>query len=222
LSVFGVATDSQGNLFIADGRNHRIRKISGSGIITTVAGNGIPGPSGDGEPATGAALSPRSVAVDAAGNLFIADAGNDQLSLSYDATNDRLSRADNGIRKVSKDGIITTVAGGGTAHWGDGGPATSAEIRFPNGVAVDGAGNLFLTTSGFNFEIVGPERVRKVFPSGIITTVAGGGTAFPGDGGPATDAALSGPSGLAVDSVGDIYVTEYTGVVRILRPANDR
>jgi sugar lactone lactonase YvrE len=220
LSAFGVAVDSQGSLFIADGRNHRVRKVSPDGRITTVAGNGMPGPSGDGGPATGAALSPRSVAVDAAGNLFIADAGNDQLPLSYDTTNDRLSRADNGIRRVSTDGIITTVAGGGTAHWGDGGPATSSEIRFPNGVAVDGAGNLFLATSGFNLEIVGPDRVRKVSPSGIITTVAGAGTAFPGDGGPASDAALSGPSGMAVDGAGNIYVTEYTGAVRILRPTS--
>jgi uncharacterized protein (TIGR03437 family) len=113
------------------------------------------------------------------------------------------------------------VAGGGTAHWGDGGPATSAEIRFPNGLAVDGAGNLFFTTSGVEYEIVGPELVRKVSPDGIITTVAGGGAAFPGDGGPATSAALREPSGLAVDSAGNIYVAEsLNNVVRIMRPTN--
>jgi uncharacterized protein (TIGR03437 family) len=220
LSAFSVATDSERNLFIADFRNHRIRKVSPDGIITTVAGTGIPGSSGDGGPATSAGMSPRGVAVDSGGNLFIADVDNDQIGASYDGTTDTLSQTHR-IRKVSRDGIITTVAGGGTAHWGDGGPATSAEIRFPNGVAVDGVGNLFFSTSGADYEIPGPERVRKVSPSGIITTVAGGGTDFPGNGGPATSAALFVPSGLAVDGAGSVYVAEtYNHVVRVLRPTN--
>jgi uncharacterized protein (TIGR03437 family) len=219
LSTASVAVDATGNLFLA--ANNRIRRVSGDGIITTVAGNGMPGNfSGDGGPATNAGISPRSVAVDAVGNLFIADKGNDQIPGCYDGITNTLSQAAR-IRRVSPDGIITTAAGGGTAHWGDGGPATSAEIRFPNGLAVDGAGNLFFTTSGVEYEIVGPERVRKVSPDGIITTVAGGGAAFPGDAGPATSAALSEPSGLAVDSTGNVYVAEsLNNVVRILRPAN--
>jgi trimeric autotransporter adhesin len=218
---YAVAVDSERNLFIVDGQNHRVRKVSPSGIITTVAGNGMPGLSGDGGPATSAEMSPRSVAVDVAGNLFIVDIGNEQIPV-YGATNDRLSQVHR-IRRVSPDGIITTVAGGGSARWGDGGPATSAEIRFPYGVAVDGAGNLFFTISGVGVEgdIRGPERVRKVSPSGIITTVAGGGTAFPVDGGPAITASLSGPTGLAADSAGNVYVADtYRNVVRLLRPTN--
>jgi sugar lactone lactonase YvrE len=216
---YAVAVDSAGNLFIADIGNHRIRKVSPSGTITTVAGNGMSDFSGDGGPATSAAMSPRAVGVDATGNLFVADVGDDQAALFYDATNDRLSQVHR-IRRVSSDGTVTTVAGGGTAHWGDGGPATSADIRFPTALAVDDAGNLFLTTSGIDYEIVGPERVRMVSPGGIITTVAGNGMpGFSGDGGPATSATLSGPASLALDSVGNIYVADYyNGVVRILQP----
>ncbi len=140
---FGVAVDAAGNLYIADAGNNRIRKVSPSGIITTVAGNGTPGFSGDGGSSTGASLnSPLGVAVDAAGNLYIADGSN------------------NRIRKVSPSGVITTAAGGGSVL-GDGGPATSASLANPSGVAVDGAGNLYIADT-FNL------RIRKVSPSGII------------------------------------------------------
>src|SRR5438094_138552 len=121
----GVAVDGAGNLFIADSGNYRIRKVSASGTITTVAGNGCYRFSGDGGPASNAGLSAFGVAVDSAGNLFIADTYNSR------------------IRKVSSSGIITTVAGnGGFGFSGDGGPAINARLYFSSGVALDKAGNL--------------------------------------------------------------------------------
>ena len=155
---------------------NRIRKVSPSGIITTVAGNGIKGYSGDGGPATSAQFrDPTDVAVDGSGNLFIADYNN------------------NRIRKVSTGGIITTVAGTGSNGFsGDDGPSSSAQLDRPAGVAVDSAGNLFIADS-YN------SRVRKVSPSAIITTAAGGGirnaSSVSGDGGPATSALLWYPAG---------------------------
>jgi uncharacterized protein (TIGR03437 family) len=180
----GVAVDGSGNLFIADFGNSRIRKVSASGIITTVAGNGNPSFSGDGGPAASASLSfPEGVTVDAAGNLFIADGGN------------------NRIRKVSANGMITTVAGNGTLGFsGDGGAATSAELDNPGDVTVDASGNVF---------IVDNQRIRKVSSSGVITTVAGNGIAgFSGDGGLATSATLEYPSKIAVDSSGNLLIAD--------------
>jgi len=184
-----VAVDSAGNLFIADAGNRRVRKMSPSGTITTVAGNGTSGISGDGGPATSAQLSfPFGMALGGAGDLFIADS--------------------NRIRKVATSGTITTVAGGGAASPADGGPATSARLDGVLGVAVDGAGNLFIADSG-------SRRIRKVSPSGIITTVAGGGTLSgpSGDGGPASSAQLNGPYGVAVDGAGNLFIVEY-GYIR--------
>ncbi|WP_185731349.1 NHL domain-containing protein [Larkinella rosea] len=145
----GVAQDASGNLYIADQQNHRIRKVSADGVITTVAGNGTGGYGGDGGPATSAKLwLPNDVTVDAQGNLYIAD---------YD---------NNRIRKVSPDGIITTVAGNGEAAFGgDGGPATSASLHRPNGVCVDAAGNLYIADAGNN-------RIRKVTPAIVPTNTA--------------------------------------------------
>ena len=181
----GVAVDTSGNLFIADTYNNRIRKVSASRIITTVAGNGTQGFSGDGGPATSASFFyPHSVAVDAAGNLFIADTFN------------------NRIRKVSAGGIVTTIAGGGTAGLGDGGPATSASLNSPTVVAVDASGNLFIADPYNN-------RIRKVSAGGIITTVAGSAVrGFAGDGGPATSASLDTPFGVAVDSSGNLFIAD--------------
>jgi sugar lactone lactonase YvrE len=181
----GVAVDTAGNLFIADLSNQRIRKVTPAGIISTVAGNGTGGFSGDGGPATSAQFySPDGAAVDTSGNMFIADVGN------------------NRVRKVTPGGVISTVAGGGTSGLGDGGLATSAELNFPWGVAVDTAGNLFIGDTSNN-------RVRKVTPGGVITTVAGNGTfGFGGDGGPATSAQLNFPSGVTVDSVGNLFITD--------------
>jgi sugar lactone lactonase YvrE len=184
----GVAVDDSGNLFIADQRNNVIRKVSTSGIITTVAGNGTYGYSGDGGSADSAELAEPSgvVVVDASGNLFIADNGNVR------------------IRKVSTSGIITTVAGNGTGGYsGDGGSADSAELGGPASVAVDASGNLFIADEGTNV-------IRKVSTTGIITTVAGNGTfGFSGDGGSAASAELYGPSGVAVDASGNLFIADY-------------
>jgi sugar lactone lactonase YvrE len=194
---YGVAVDGAGNLFIADCYNNRIRKVSGGGIITTIAGS-TAGYAGDGGPATLALLwAPCAVALDASGNLFIAD------------------QINNVIRKLSASGIITTVAGGG--EWlGDGGLATSARLSSPSGVAVDVAGNLFIADSGNN-------RIRKVSASGIITTVAGSGaggfslpgSGFAGDGGPAISALLSQPTGIVADTAGNLFIADsYNNRIR--------
>ncbi len=167
-------------------------------LITTVAGgNGVSGYSGDGGPAISAQLNlPRGVAVDAAGNFYIAD-------------------DDHVIRKVTPNGTITTVVGTGTAGYsGDGGPATSAQLSWPAAVAVDGSGNLYVADAGNN-------RIRKVAKDGTIATVAGTGTwGYSGDGGPATSAQLSGPGGVAVDAAGNIYIWD-TGNRVIRRVAAD-
>lgn len=184
----GIFVDASGALYIADSNNHRVRKVNPSGVISTVAGNGTPGSSGDGGPATGATLNyPTGVFVDAPGNLYI-------------ATNN-----DGRVRKVdATTGVISTVAGGGTAGWptlGDGGPATNATLSYPTGVYVDKAGALYIADR-FN------HRVRKVDTSGIITTVAGGTYGFSGDGGLATAAAMSAPSGLFMDGSGNLYIAD--------------
>jgi sugar lactone lactonase YvrE len=182
----GIALDVAGNLYIADSSNNRIRKVTADGVISTVAGNGILGFSGDGGPATWARLnSPYGVAVDVAGILYIADTGNSR------------------IRKVTADGVISTVAGNGIwGFGGDGGPATSAQLNSPDGVAVDWGGNLYIADSTNG-------RIRKVNAGGVISTVAGNGnTGFGGDGGPATSAQLSFPSGVALDAAGNLYIAD--------------
>ncbi|OGG44698.1 MAG: hypothetical protein A3F84_28760 [Candidatus Handelsmanbacteria bacterium RIFCSPLOWO2_12_FULL_64_10] len=187
---YGVAVDGSGVLYIADRSNHRIRKVSTSGVITTVAGNGMPGYSGDGGAATFASLNlPSSVSVDGSGALYIMD------------------RSNHRIRKVSASGVITTVAGNGTAGYsGDGGAAASASLNFPSGVFVDESGVLYVADQH-------NQRIRKVSASGEITTVAGNGTAgYSGDGGAATSASLFYPTGVAVDGSGNLYIADHSRV----------
>jgi uncharacterized protein (TIGR03437 family) len=187
-----VALDSSGNLYIADSVNDRIRMVTPGGIISTVAGTGTLGYSGDGGPAINAELAnPVGVTVDATGNLFIAD------------------RSNNRIRKVTPGGIISTVAGGDMfGNTGDGGPAISATLNWPTGVAVDASGNLFIADSGNS-------RIREVTPSGVISAVAGNGTyGYSGDGGPALDATLrlnadAAYDGIAVDASGSLFIADY-------------
>jgi len=182
----GVAVDEAGNLYIADTFHHRIRKVDRAGIITTVAGNGVSGFSGDGGPATQASLNfPYDIAPDSSGNLYIADNGNYR------------------IRKVSAKGIISTVAGNGQGGFsGDFGPATEAALYSAGGVAADGSGNLYIADLG-NY------RIRKVSANGIISTVAGNGVAgFSGDGSAATQASLRGPIHVALDAAGNLYIAD--------------
>jgi sugar lactone lactonase YvrE len=183
----GLAVDAEGNLFIADLLNQRVRKLDPAGIITTVAGGGTKAAQeADGGPATEARLGRIiDVAVDTAGSLYLVD---------FDQ---------NRVRKVDRQGKISTVAGTGTRGFsGDGGPATQARLKQPLQAEVDTAGNLFIADWG-NY------RVRKVAPDGTITTVAGNGTPrYTGEGGPATATGLRGPSGLAIDAAGNLYLTD--------------
>ena len=197
-SPAGVAVDGLGNLYVADGANHRIRKIAGDGIITTYAGTGTSGFSGDGGAATAARLaSPRDVAIDGAGTLYVADAAN------------------NRIRQIGVDGTIATYAGnGGFGVSGDGGLATSAELGGPAGIAIGPASSLYVATPG-------SQRIRKIAPDRTITTFAGTGTGgYGGDGGEAILANLYFPYGVSVDTSGVVYIAD-TGNSRIRRVALD-
>ena len=293
LAPGGIATDASGNLYIADAGNNRVRKVAAT--VSTLAGTGTAGFQGDGQAATAQLSAPTYLAVDAQGELYIADSGNnrvreisgsaihtvlgdgnaatllpagiaiDRFGNAYigDSANHRVTEVlvdgsaktiagdgvngfsgDNGpalsahlsalagvavdsagnvfvvdagnqrVREISKNGTIATVAGNGAAGFsGDGGAAISAQLRDPSGVAVDSAGNLFIADTGNN-------RIRMVSASGTITTIAGNGVAgFGGDGGAGTSASLSGPTGIATGKSGVLYFCDTgNNAVRMLTP----
>jgi sugar lactone lactonase YvrE len=190
LDALYASLDQEGNLYFTDYGAY-VRKVDRNGIITTIAGNGSQTSSGDGGPATSAGFAPNGIALDAAGNLYIVD---------------NLVR----VRKVDVNGIITTTAGNGTLGYaGDGEPARAAELRYATQVAVDAAGNLYIADSGNN-------RIRKVDLNGIITTIAGNGVAgFSGDGGPATEASITQPFGVTVDTAGNLYMTAGSRIRKV-------
>lgn len=231
-----VAVDSAGNLYIAE-EPSRIRKVSSSGIISTIGGNGRSGYSGDGGPATSASFfSPHGIAVDTSGNVFVADTQNHR------------------IRKISSSGTVVTVAGsGGSGNTGDGGAATNAQIGFPFSVVVDRNGNLYIgvgsgvrkvNTQGIITTViptvcpsgclsssqvaVGPDEsiyfstfreVRRLSPTGVLSQITGNGTGYSGDGGPASNATFGLLSGIAVTSAGSVYVADsFWGAIRLLQP----
>jgi sugar lactone lactonase YvrE len=182
----GVAVDSRGNVYIAEAVNFRVRKVSRDGTITTFAGTGKPGFSGDGGPASAAQLNhPYGVAVDTRGNLYIADYNNFR------------------VRKVTPAGTITTFAGSGyPLPSGNGGPAAKAGLGAPQAVATDTRGNVYIAETGH-------QRVLKVTPDGTIATIAGSGKlGFSGDGGPAIRARMRLPTGVAADGRGNVYIAD--------------
>src|SRR5437016_1718264 len=181
---FAMAADAAGNFLIADADNHRVRRIDNHGIITTVAGNGEQGYFGDNGPATSASLdTPTAVAVDASGNIYIADSGYHRV-------------------RIVSNGTITTFAGNGTAGFsGDGGTATNASLHRPRGVAVDNNGRVYIADT--------KNHVVRIVNGGTISTIAGvGEQGFFGDNGPATSAALDTPTSVAVDASGNIYIAD--------------
>lgn len=184
--VVGLATDAFGNIYLADQNNNVVRKVDTNGIITTFAGTGTAGFSGDGGPAAQATLNaPLGVCVAPSGDIYVNDTSNER------------------IRKISLAGTITTVAGNGSSSTsGDGGPALAAGFQIPIRCAVDQSGNLFIVDQG-------AFRIRRVDTAGIITTYAGtGAQGFSGDGGPATSAEFNNPTADAVDTAGNLYVTD--------------
>lgn len=199
---FGLAVDAAGNLYLADSSNNRIRKADAvTGLVATIAGNGNIGATGDGAQATAASLAnPSSIALDPAGNLYFADSGN------------------NAIRRVDAvTGVITTVAGTLNHHGytGDHGLATAATLNTPNGIALDGVGNLYLADTGNHV-------IRRVdAATGIISTVAGNGTAgYNGDAQLATHAQLSSPWSVYVASKGELYIADQNNHrIRLVSPA---
>ncbi len=203
LFYMGVALDTHGNFFIADPDNDMVFKVDTNGVLTVVAGNGILagngtlGRTGDGGAATSASFQlPQSVAVDSSDNLYILDSPG-----GY-------------VRKVTPDGIISTIAGNGLSPYnGDNIPATSASFGHPYSMTLDSAGSIYIADTNNN-------RIRKITPDGIVTTVAGNGKAgYNGDNIPATSASLNSPVSVAVDAAGDLYIADVdNSLVRKVTP----
>ncbi len=178
---YGAAVDSSGNVYVSDGANNRIRKITSSGVVTTLAGSGVGG-FADGTGTSAQFSTPLGVAVDSSGNIYVGDYGN------------------NRIRKITSSGVVTTLAGSGVAGFADG-TGTSAQFNFPAGVVVDSSGNVYVGDTK-------NQRVRKITSSGVVTTLAGSGVYGFADG-TGTSAQFEGPDGVAVDSSGAVYVGDY-------------
>ena len=178
---YGVAVDLEGNVYVADQTNNRIRKITSEGVVTTLAGTTQGFQDGTGTNAS--FFRPRAVAVDSAGNVYVADTNN------------------NRIRKITSTGVVTTLAGSGTGQFADG-TGTNASFFSPHGVAVDSAGNVYVADYT-------NQRIRKITPAGVVTTLAGSGTQAFADG-TGTNASFFNPIGVAVDSAGNVYVSDYS------------
>lgn len=232
----GTVTDSAFNSYICDAGNARIRKVDASGIITTFAGNGTSGYSGDGGIATSATLNgPDGIVVDSSGNVYFTEFNNKTLRMvdtngvistfasftgqptdvAIDANGNFYVAlyAENRIVKITPQGVQSTFAGSFNAGYsGDGGAATSARLNNPNSVSVDAAGNVYIADVNNNV-------IRKVDTSGTITTFAGNGSAgYSGDGGPATLAQLNAPSHPALDEFGNVYIPDSTNnVIRVVQ-----
>ncbi|WP_396217240.1 T9SS type A sorting domain-containing protein [Flavobacterium sp.] len=181
MSPSGVAIDGSGNIYVADVNNNRIRKITSAGIVSTLAGAGVPGFT-DGIGATSRFSFPKGVAVDGVGNIYVADTNN------------------NRIRKITSAGVVTTLAGSGSSGFADG-TGISAQFNSPNGVAVDASGNVYVSDGNNN-------RIRKITPSAVVTTLAGSGIAGFADG-TGSIAKFYSPNGVAVDGSGNVYVSDY-------------
>ncbi|MDR3697507.1 NHL repeat-containing protein [Mucilaginibacter sp.] len=188
----GVAVDGAGNIYVADNINHLIREIGPAGVVTTLAGSGARGNTNG--PAAGASFNyPQGVAVDATGNVYVADYGN------------------NLIRKISTAGLVTTLAGKDPAG-ANNGVDTAATFNQPTGVAVDAAGNVYVADEGNNL-------IREISPAGVVSTFAGSGAPGAGNG-TGTNASFNGPTGVAVDASGNVYVADYgNNMVREISPA---